>query len=411
MTRRALLGGAVGALAVSPFIIKHFRKTMPLPYTATYEIERDTSVVPSGKVDVFNDFITFRPLTLPGGDIRSWTLNASLSGDNKWLFVSYCFGEDYRSHICCAPLDKFGLPETFIELKNFDSQSVIVGLGCSSLTNRGNSHFSYHWLEYKADMGISIISMSCVSLRQNGKKLEFFPDSVLLSKVERPAKKLEEVGAVGLRNHCWIGQQDIFFFAPARTLLVRANGKPAQDGGFTNLHHLLQEGMSNMEPRSINSNLFLDGEVVKFLSAPVRPQNTDKWDRVLDPYRTDPDGLLFSFNFDGTIKSRETFPVPLFSRKTLITKTHCLFPDRGHQRFLTASLEKPQDYIQLGFAMDEVQMPDSGINYVYDPLAILSSGRHLLCARDVGRSYVDKAKKLGLPLSTLEIVELPFKVG
>jgi hypothetical protein len=78
---------------------------------------------------------------------------------------------------------------------------------------------------------------------------------------------------------------------------------------------------------------------------------------------------------------------------------------------LTAILEAPQDYTQVRFLIDEIKLPESGINYVFDPLLILPSGKHLLCARNVGRSYVEKAKELGLPLSTLGIIELPFEIG
>jgi hypothetical protein len=54
ITRRAILGTTVAALAVSPFIIKNFRKTTELPedFVDTFPISIDPSIVPSGKVDM-----------------------------------------------------------------------------------------------------------------------------------------------------------------------------------------------------------------------------------------------------------------------------------------------------------------------------------------------------------------------
>jgi len=410
-TRRLFLGGAVIALAISPFIIRNLRKTTELPQTGTFEVKVDPSVVPSGKIKVFWDFITFQPLTLPGGEIRSGTLNASLSNDNKWLFVSYSFSEDHQSQICYAPLDKSGLPETFVELDNFGSQSFVLGMGCSSF-NSGSSRFSYRWRKYEKDTGINKGSLFCVSLRQQGQKLEYVPDStLLLSKDECPAESVYLPGAV-IANHCWLEGKNAFVSQNLTGMsLLRANCESVVSGERISFLRQLFKGVNNNIPegrRVIPSNLFLEEGTIKFFESPVsiRP---DKWDRDLDPYRTEP-GLLVSLDSEGAIKSEEVFPVPSCLRKTLLTRTHYLFHGSlSPQFFFTAALETPQEYSMLRFSQDDLE--DSGIAYIFDILAILPSGRHLLCARDVGRSYVDKAKELGLPLSTLGIIELPFNVG
>jgi hypothetical protein len=137
----------------------------------------------------------------------------------------------------------------------------------------------------------------------------------------------------------------------------------------------------------------------------------NNWDPFVDPYRTSA-GFFVSLNQDGTTHSEEAFPVPSYNRKILLTKTHCFFGSvPSVQFFLTAKLETPQDYFELAFSRDEIILPGSGINYIFDPLLILPSGRHLLCTKDVWRSFVGAARRRGLSLSTLGVVELPFRVG
>ena len=410
MTRRALLGGVVGALAVSPFIIKHFRKTTPLPegYVDTFPRAIDPSIVPSGKVDVVYDPVTFVPLTLPSEGIISWTQNAVLSNDNKWLLVSHCFGDDCQSQICYAPLDKSGLPETFVKLKDFGPKSVVTGLGCSSLDNRTGGRLSCRLQKFEEqkpdDGGITFsLSLVCADLQTKGKTLEHSSESVVLRKDEFPAKSWGPL-PVGQYNHRWLEGQNAFLAVlgfNTRQDLYRVD---CEDNDKDNRLQVLRPLKNGDLHRDIGSNLFLDDKTITFLEAPMRLRGKDeKWNGAIDSYRTDPDGLLVSLNLDGTTNSEKSFPVPLYSylRKTLITKTHCFFRSiPSGQFFVIASFEKPQDYIKLGFALDEIQLPDSGINYIFEPLLILPSGRHLLCARDVGNVFVKKAQELGLPLST-----------
>jgi len=415
--RRLILGTAVIALAISPFIIRNLRKTTQLPTSTTFTISKDPSVVPSGKIDVVNDYITFVPLTLPQDNVHSGTLNSVLSNDNKWLLVSYCFGEDCQSQICYVPLDKFGLLETFVELKNFGTQSVVAELGCSSLSNQQNGRFSYRWRRLEDGVDACSESLECISLRHEGKKIECSSEPVLLDKIEFQMKQWGPFG-VGGPNHCWLDGQNAFVSVRRdmqNASLTKTDCGNVDGDRFHSLRPLLQGPVGQRSiSRCITSNFLLDGKTVKFLEAPSRSMDTTgQWNPAVDPYRSDPDGLLVSLNLDGTIKSEEAFPVPSHNRKVLITNTHLFVTstDSSGQFFLTAALKTPQEYFELRFSKDEIQLPDSGINYIYTPLAILPSGKHLLCARDVGRSYVDKARELKLPLSTLGIIELPFKIG
>ena len=407
--KRLLLGGAVSALAVAPFIIRNFRKTTQLPegHVATFPATRDPSIVPSGKVDVVNDYITFEPLTLPSDDVHSWTLNAALSNDNKWLFVSYCSGSDCQAKICYAPLDRSGLPESFVELEKFGSQSAVVGMGCSSLSSRGSSQLSYRLRKHGVD--VCKDSISCVSLRQRGVRLEQLPDPVLLSESEFSAKELVLFG-IGKSNHCWLNERNAFVFPNmSGVLLLMANCEKSSNERISTLRKLFNETDGEAKDhRVITSNLHIEYNTIKFLEAPRTIGGQGKLDPLVDPYRTDT-GLLVSIGLDGIAKSEKMFPVPSRNRKTLITNTHVLF--HSYEFFLTAALETPQEYFEFRFWRGDVVPPDTGINYIFVPLLILQSGRHLLCARDVGASFVGQARKLGFPLSTLGIIELPFKVG
>jgi len=397
ITRRALLGGAVGVLAVSPFIIRNFRRTTQLSTSATSPI-------------------SFEPLSLPNGGILQGTLNAVLSNDNKWLLVSYCFGNDCQAHVCYVPLDQSGLPDTFVELKNFGSQSVVTELGCSSLPNQQNGWFSYNLRRLEDGVNACSASLECISLRHREKQIELSSDSVLLEKITFQMQKWVPTGVSG-RNHFWLDGQDAFISVHGMqdASLTKIDCGNVDGNRFHKLRPLLQGPVGQRTiSRRISSNFLLDGKTIKFLEAPARSTDLTKnqWNADVDSYRSDPEGISVSLNLDGTIELEKPFPVPSFFRKTLITQTHCFFPSvPSGQFFLTASLEKPQDYFELRFSKDEIQLPDSGINYVFDPLLILPSGRHLLCVRDVGISFVGKAKELGLPLSTLGIVELPFKIG
>jgi len=408
--RRIILGSAVSALAIAPFVIRNCRKTTQLPMASTASSRpKDPLVVPSGKVDVIRDSVTFEPLVLPDDNIRSWTLNATLSNDNKWLFVSYCFNKDCQAKISYASLDNAGLPGTFIELNKFESQSVIMGFGCSSFTDQGRGQFSYYI--GISEEGVNAYSNSFVyaPILHSGSEIVYASDLVTLAKIEYRTESWMPL-VLYRKNHCWLDGQNAFISVQG-SFLTRTDCGDAGDNRFHNLRSL--RGVRDTERRSINSNLFLDGSTIGFLEAPARERDkSEKWDGAIDSYRTDPDGLRVSLNTDGTTRFEEPFPVPSFNRNTLLTKTHCFFGSvPSIQFFLAASLEKPQDYVHFRFSRDEIQLPDSGINYVFDPLLILPSGKHVLCARNVGTSFVSKAQELRLPLSTLGIIELPFKIG
>ena len=385
----------------------------------TFPARRDPSVIPSGKVDVVNNYITFNALPLPKDDIRSGALNATLSGDNTTLIVSYRFDVSDQSQICCAPLDKFGLPETFVKLKDFGTKSAIYGLGCSS-TKSGHGYISYGLRKARIGTNSCINSLYCVPFRQKGKDIDCSSESVLLAE-EIEQHSLWE--SFRICNHCWLDNQKGFVFERRKDEsdefeLTQVN---VEDFSKAQFRHMRITGRREklfeddklvavkVLGNVVRSNLLLQNGTVNFLEAPMGVVNQKIGD-IIDSYRTIP-GLLVSLDIEGNVKSEERFPVISHYRKTLITKTHCFFPSIGGGFFLTAALETPQDYFELRFSKDELQLPDSGICYVFDPLLILPSGRHLLCARDVGRSFVDKAQKLGLPLSTLGIIELPFKVG
>jgi hypothetical protein len=420
-TKRRFLVGGVGVLVVTPFIISGFRRTTLLPSVETYEVrlKGDPTVVPSGKIDVVREPITFEPLVLPSGDIRSWTLNAALSNDNKWLIVSYCFNDDDRSQICYAPLDSSGLPDTFMELESFGPKTVVRELGCSSLTKRGDGRFSYCLKKLEDGVDACSESLYYISLRQSGKKLTYSSESVLLTRREFRQKIWTNSGA-GWRNHFWLEGQNAFISVQPGmqgiSSLIRTDCGNVDGDKFRSLRPLVEGPVGNRSMnRVIASNLILNGKTVNFLEAPVHLRDkNEKWDPFTDSYRS-VSGLIVSLDMEGMTKSEEPFPVPSYSgtmRKTLITKTHCLFSSvPSSQFFLSAALGTPQDYTRLNFSEEGTQLPDSGINFLYDPLLILPSGKHLLCACDVGRSFVDKARKQGLPLSTLGIVELPFKIG
>jgi hypothetical protein len=364
---------------------------------------------------VVRDPVTFVPLVLPKRGIQVSALNAVLSSDSKWLLVSYCFGEDWRAQICYAPLAKTGLPETFVELENFDSRSAITELGCSSFADSANGRLSYQLRRLEDGAEVCSESLMCVSLRHSGKNLKPSSEPILLEKIEFQMKNWGLFG-VGDRNHFWLEGQNAFISVRGlqTSSLVKTNAGINVDGDrFRELRPLLQGPVGNRSvSRRICSN-FCDGTTMNFLESPIRIEEMapSAWDSAIDSYRTNP-GLLVSLKSDGTLKSEEPFPVPAFFRKALITKTHCFFRSApSGQFFLTAALGMPQDYVQLGFLKDELQLPDSGINFVFEPLLVLPSSRHLLCVRDVGTDFIDKAQKLGIPLSTLGIIELPFKIG
>lgn len=132
-----------------------------------------------------------------------------------------------------------------------------------------------------------------------------------------------------------------------------------------------------------------------------------KWDSSRDSYRS-VSGNLVSLNADGIIESQKPFAVPSHSRKTIMTRTHCLFPSiPSCQFFLFASLSEPQKLYKVTFPLDDIVLPDSGINYVFNPLLILPTGKHLLCVRNVGLDFEEDAQRLGLSLCELGIIELP----
>jgi len=410
--RRLLVGGAVATLAISPFIIRNFRKSTQLPTgpVSTFPVSVDLSVVPSGKVNVVNEYITFEPLTIPADEVQPWTLNAAFSNDNKCLFVSYCSGNDFQAEVCYAPLDKSGLPQSFVVLEKFGSPSVVVGMGCSSLSNRGSRQLSYRLREHVKSANVCKDSISCVSFHQRGTRLEQLPDPVLLSESEFTAERLALSG-ISKSNHCWLDERNTFVFPNmSGTLLLMANcEKNVSEERISTLRKFFNEADGKAtDHRVIISNMHIADNTIKFLEAPRTMVRQDKFDMFTDPYRTET-GLLVSIGFDGGVKSEEAFPVPSRNRKTLITNAYCLFD--SSEFFLTAALETPQEYFVFRFWGGDVVPPDTGINYVFAPLLILPSGRHLLCAREVGASYVDRAKKLGIRLSTLGIIELPFKIG
>jgi len=421
-TRRLFLGGAVTALAISPFIIRNFRRTTQLPTSTTFPISKDPSVVPSGKIDVVDDFVSFKPLTLPRDDVRSLSLNATLSEDNKWIIVSYCFNENYQSQICYAPVNEAGLPDKFVELQSFDPKSVITGLGCSSSRNdTGRISYCLRNAENSNDTTCNE-SLFCVLFRQDGgRTIKYSTEPILLLQESLWPGAWCALGSNARRYHCWLNATAfVAVHGTYDVALVRVDTNNVSDTRFHSIRSLaryekiVENGKLvalKASGNEVSSSLFSDGKALKFLETPldVSPLPST-WDPMTDPFRT-VSGSLFLLDGEGAIKSEEPFPVPAFRRKTLITKTHCLFPSTGGQFFVTAMLETPHDYTQVRFSKDEIKRPDSGIQYIFDPLVILPSGRHLLCARYVGRSYVDKAKEQRLPFSTLGVIELPFKVG
>ena len=420
--RRLAIGSAITALVAAPFLLRNFRKTTQLPEgpVGTFPALRDPSVVPSGKVDVVNDFITFEPLTLPESNIRSWTLNAVLSNDSKWILVSYRSRANDQSQICYAPLDKFGLPKTFADLKQFGLKTAIYGLGCSSV-NSGRGHFSYGLRKVETDANFPTNSLYRVPFQQKGKAIECSSEPVVLDVGTEDQLPWESFRTC---NHCWMDSQKEFFLehyeeTTGEYSLVKASVENAAKGIFAHMRNTMQQEKIyengklvaiKVQGNTIVSNLLLQNQAINFLEAPIQIRGRDRLDPAVDPYRTS-SGLMVSMDLDGRINSEKPFPVPSWNRTTLMTRTHCFFPSTGGQFFLTAALENPQDYFELRFSKGEIELPGSGINYVFDPLLILPSGRHLLCARDVGRSYIDKAKEIGIPLSELGIIELPFRVG
>ena len=311
------------------------------------------------------------------------------------------------------------MPESFDKLITFDPHSAILGMGCSSFNEDGSAQLSYHLSKFNQEKESTHLALFCKVLQNKETTLEYSSTSVLLTESEIRMKDfMEHLNTIGNMNHCHLSGQPTFFYSNiSGSLLCKADYQKEDNDNISILHQFASKEMKPGEYRRLNSNLFYDGKTVKYLEAPVHEQEMDqkyyykKWDSSRDSYRSSA-GNLVSLNADGNIESQKPFAVPSHSRKSILTNTHCLFPSiPSCQFFLFASLNEPQKLYKLTFPLDDIVLPDSGINYVFKPLLILPTGKHLLCARNVGIGFEEDAKRLGLSLSEIGMVELPEKVG
>ena len=427
INRRAFLGTTIAAFAAAPWVIRHFRKTNPLPESAWID-KVPSKMSSSGYLSVAE--VSFSPLTLPNSnDLQILSIAACLSTDKDLVLVSYSYGDDWKSRLCCAPLSKKGVIGNFDTLLDIEkSWSIITGIGCSGIKS-GNVSFVIRRCEPDDDQARCkefLFFANISGSRQGGYSL-----SINETDYGHPTHnhlmvmKSRFNTFVDSNPHCWAnGTASLFFggrwgvdkYSPEEGKKPSAyTRKVITDFSGSNLR-------SGTPQDTICSGIYdNDDGTLSFVTSPWSFTASPYSEKEAENYLTrgvqgsvelglvTGDGNKIVIDLEGNVLSQAPFPAIPYSQLAMLTKTHwCFAHHRGAPFLYSAPLDDPKNYTVFTLLMDQSTISTTEVPLTFKIHAVLPGGQSLLCSRNVGTSYVAEAKRAGIPLCELGIVKLPL---
>jgi hypothetical protein len=425
----------ITTLASGPFVMRFLRKPKHLQESAIKQTV-PSEMSSSGYLSMAE--ASFSPLALPdSNNIQYDSISACLSTDKDVILVSYSYGNDWKSRLCCASLSKKSVVGDFSTLLDIEkSWSFITSIGCSGIKNG--------W--------VSLVLRQCEPNDSNQSRCREVLGIAHLSEDRHgvfslPADKINVACMYPNRlwlfkraftssflpnSHCWANGTDSLFFG-RRWGVDKFRPNEDEPSALYARKVVSDFGEPESSPNRdtvnpqnlIRSNIYDNGnKTLSFVTAPRSFVESPYSEKELERYKKrgalggieqgllTGDGNRIVVDFEGNLLSQISFPALPFYQLAQLTQTHyCFAHSRAGNCLISAPLEDPRNYTVFVFPADQLSIPTTKIPLVYQIHAVLPDGQSLLCSRNVGNSFIAEAKKKGFPLCELGIVKLPLSIG
>jgi len=423
--RRVILGAAFAALVAGPFVVRSLRKPEILEWRIPSEMSSSGSVLMAEA--------SFSPLVLPNSnDINHNSIAACLSTDKDVILVSYSYGNDSKSRLVCGSLSRRGVIGNFETLLNIERPlSVIASIGCSGVKN-GRVSFVLRQGDPEGDERSLCRELFCFAhLKMSHSGVFSLPeDEIDVAPSGQSIFKRAIFSRMDFDPHCWAGGASSLFFGGQQGIERFCPAEIEFRAAYTRkvIFAFAKSGESLNrvpDPQVICSNIGENGDTtLNFVIAPLSAINSFHSQEQIEHFGKNADrgsidlGLFTGdgnktvIDLEGNVLSQIPFPTLPFNQQAKLTRTHwCFVHSFTGKSLFSAPLNDPNNYTTFIFPDDQISIPEKEIGLTYKIHAVLPDGQSLLCSRNVGTAFVERAKREGIPLSELGIAKLSRSIG